>query len=358
LTIHKAKWKKLSDNGYFMISGILLWGTGSPGIAEETSPDLLQKSASSLPNGTLPNGTLPNGTLPNGTLSNGMFDISKLSPWFEFSLVSEGPKSRCWISAKHWDGPLLIMSGNCSSSLDLAWHFHRAGLLPVWGSVLALSQWAGRGQFGRRWQSPPGNIYASWRLPSPPGPWVEMLSLVVGYMVIQGLRNAGIEVQLKWPNDLVIRGKKVGGILIEARGDVFIAGVGINLVSSPEKFQLDDSQALSPTSLKEASGLSASPLALWTRLVQTGKSCYHEIVSSGLAGKFTSYIQPHMAFMGEEVTIDDHHRAGGGLYHARILGLDQSGGLLIRTASGQERIIRSGRIYPLSSLNNDDLEQR
>ena len=171
------------------MSGILLWGTGFPGLAEETSPDSLQKSVSSI--------------------SNRAFDISELAPWFGVSLVCEGAQSRCWVSAKCWEAPPLIMSGNCSSSLDLAWHFHRMNLFSVWSSILALSQWAGRGQFGRTWQSPPGNIYASWHLPDPPQSWAGMLSLVVGYMIIQGLMSAGIEVQLKWPNDLVIKGKKV-----------------------------------------------------------------------------------------------------------------------------------------------------
>jgi len=314
------------------MSGILLWGTGFPGLAEEISPDLLQKSVSSIS-------------------SNWAFDISEMSPWFAFSLVCEGPQSKCWISAKRWDGPPLIMSGNCSSSLDLAWHFHRKCLFPVWSSILALSQWAGRGQFGRKWQSPPGNIYASWHLPDPPKPWAGMLSLLVGYMMIQGLMSAGIEVQLKWPNDLVIKGKKVGGILIEARGDAFIAGVGVNLVSSPEEFKIDDPHALSPTSLKAETGLSTNPLALWTRLVQTGLSCYYEAISTSPAAEgFISHLQPHMAFMGEDVAIYDYHggRAGAGLYQARIVGLDKSGGLLI-CASGQERVIRSGRIYPLNN---------
>jgi BirA family biotin operon repressor/biotin-[acetyl-CoA-carboxylase] ligase len=314
------------------MSGILLWGTGFPGLAEETSPGLMERSASSIPNGA--------------------FDISELTPWFEFSLVCEGPQSKCWISAKQWEYPPLIMSGNCSSSLDVAWHFHRMGLLPIWSSVLALSQWAGRGQFGRTWQSPPGNMYASWRLPNPPKPWAGMLSLVVGYMIIRGLMSdGGIEVQLKWPNDLLIKGKKVGGILIEARGDVFIAGVGVNLISAPEKLQIDDPLAFSPTSLKAAVGFSVSPLALWARLVQSGQSCYHEIISCGPTTKrFISHLQPHMAFMGEEVIIDDYHggKSGAGPYQARIVGLDQSGALLIR-ASGRERLIRSGRIYPLNS---------
>ncbi|MEW5801098.1 MAG: biotin--[acetyl-CoA-carboxylase] ligase [bacterium] len=316
------------------MSGIFLWGTGLGGIAEETSPGLLQKPVSSISNEAF------------DISLNEAFDISELSPWFEFSLVCEGPQSKCWISAKQGVCAPLILSGACSSSLDLAWYFHRAGFFPDWASVLALSQWAGRGQFGRTWQSPPGNIYASWRLPNPPRPWVEMLSLVTGYMIIKGLEIAGIDVQLKWPNDLVIRGKKVGGILIEAKGDMFIAGVGINLVSSPEKFQLGDPLALPPASLKAAAGFSAKPLALWTRLVDAGKSCYHEIVSCGPAQRFISRIEPHMAFMGEEVAIDDYHKGGSGLYHARIMGMDQSGGLRIWT-SGRERVIRSGRIYPL-----------
>jgi len=327
------------------MSGILVWGTGFPGLAEETSPDLLQRSVSSM-----------------SELSKGAFDISDLAPWFEFSLVCEGPQSRCWLSSKRWDGPPLIISGSCSSSLDLAWHFHRLGLCTVWSSVLALSQWAGRGQFGRTWQSPPGNIYAAWCLPDPPKPWAGMLSLLVGYMIIQGLMDAKVEVQLKWPNDLLIRGKKVGGILIEARGDAFIAGVGINLVSSPAKLQFDDPHALSPTSLKAEYGFSTSPLALWTRLVQIGQSCYRKAISdktgyissaipisSGMGTEeFISRLQPHMAFMGEEVIVDDYHgrKSGAGSYLARIVGLDQSGGLLI-WASGKEKVIRSGRIYPL-----------
>ena len=214
---------------------------------------------------------------------------------------------------KTLESPTLIMSGNCSSSLDLAWHFHRMGLFPVWSSILVLSQWAGRGQFGRTWQSPPGNIYASWHLPNPPKPWAGMLSLVVGYMIIQGFMSAGIKVQLKWPNDLVIKGKKVGGILIEARGDTFIAGVGVNLVSSPEKFQINDHYALAPTSLKAEVGFSESPLALWTRLVQTGQSCYNEIISSSpTTESFISRLQPHMAFRVKRLSLMTITGAGSG----------------------------------------------
>ncbi|MEW6378088.1 MAG: biotin--[acetyl-CoA-carboxylase] ligase [bacterium] len=302
------------------MAGILLWGTGLCGRAEETSPDLLSKAA-----------------------PPGVVDILELSPWFDLSIVREGPKSRCWVSSQCREGPPLIITGSCSSSLDLAWHFHRMGILPVWGSVLSHSQWAGRGQFGRVWLSPPGNIYAAWRLPNPPRPWADMLSLVVGYMIIRGLMSEGISVRLKWPNDLVIDRKKVGGILIEAKRDAIIAGVGINLVSSPEKLQLDDPLALPPISLK-AAGYSARLLDLWNRLVLIGQSCCHETIFSGSPERFISYLQPHLAFMGEEVTIDDHR--GAGLYRAETVGLDRSGGLLIRVSSGRERVIHSGKIYP------------
>ena len=308
------------------MSAIFLWGTGLRGLAEETSPEVLSRS----------------------TLSTAAFDLSELAPWFAFSIVKEGPKSRCWVSSRPAkEHPPLIITGNCSSSLDLAWHFYRLDILSVWGSVLPLSQWAGRGQFGRRWLSPPGNIYAAWRLPNPPRPWGDMLSLLVGYMIIQGLKSAGISVRLKWPNDLVLDRKKVGGILIEAKREAIIAGVGINLSSSPQKDQLDDPLALSPTSLKAAGGCSAKALDLWIRLVQTGQAIYQQIIDCGSPKRFVADLEPHLAFMGEEVAIDDYRQAS--LYQAKTIGLDsRSGGLLIQVA-GRERIIHSGKIYPLSS---------
>lgn len=102
---------------------------------------------------------------------------------------------------------------------------------------IAEQQTQGRGRRGRNWVSPFGkNLYMSvaWNMPSSGQP-VDGLSLAVGVGVVRGLSACGVEgVQLKWPNDLLFDGGKLGGILIEISNpklDVveIIVGVGINL---------------------------------------------------------------------------------------------------------------------------------
>lgn len=107
---------------------------------------------------------------------------------------------------------------------------------PGW-ACLAESQHDGRGRRGRRWHSPPGrNIYLSllWRYPQ--GPEVLAgLSLAAGVVAARVLRAAGAEeLALKWPNDLLCRGRKLGGVLLESVGEGggnchVVIGIGINV---------------------------------------------------------------------------------------------------------------------------------
>jgi BirA family biotin operon repressor/biotin-[acetyl-CoA-carboxylase] ligase len=104
-------------------------------------------------------------------------------------------------------------------------------------ACLAESQREGRGRRGRRWHSPPGrNIYLSllWRYPE--GPEVLAgLSLAVGVVAARVMRDAGLEdVALKWPNDLLCRGRKLGGVLLESSGESggrchVVVGIGLNV---------------------------------------------------------------------------------------------------------------------------------
>ncbi|HEY9624986.1 MAG TPA: biotin--[acetyl-CoA-carboxylase] ligase [Crinalium sp.] len=100
--------------------------------------------------------------------------------------------------------------------------------------VLALQQHAGRGQWGREWRSPPGGLYLSLALtPNLPAEISRQLTLCTCWGIATALRAYEIPVSLKWPNDLVAQGRKLGGILLETRlrqGRIHraIAGVGIN----------------------------------------------------------------------------------------------------------------------------------
>ncbi len=296
------------------MSGVLLWGTDKEGLVKGITPltsNILKKE-----------------------------DSIKLGPWHTISFLN---KSSGWISGKHHEGSSIIITGPCSSSLDLAWILYRSGFFWPGSSILAESQWAGRGQFQRFWHSPSGNLYAAWYLPYPPTSWLKMLSLVVGYCIIQSIKDIGINITLKWPNDLIVAGKKVGGILIEGKNKTLMAGIGINLLSSPPDHQLNDPFALPAISFKSA-GFQLRPLSLWQQIIKRGSEVYNEIIYHTSYKKFIFNIEPYLAFIGEKVRVDDHR--GSELFEARVLGLDDDGGLIL-LASGKKKVIPSGRIFPV-----------
>lgn len=110
-------------------------------------------------------------------------------------------------------------------------------------ALFAELQTAGRGRRGREWRSPFGaNLYLSlaWSFPAWP-PQLSALSLAVGVACARALRRAGLrQVMLKWPNDLRVGQDKLGGILIEQRGEAggacrVVVGVGINVSMSAEQ---------------------------------------------------------------------------------------------------------------------------
>ena len=128
---------------------------------------------------------------------------------------------------------------SCESTNDLARELGEAGF-PHGTWVSARQQTRGRGRLGRQWQSMEGNLFLSvivrpdkrelWT-------WVPMATAIA---IAESLRDLypDIPVQVKWPNDLWVHGKKLGGILCEAvgaRGDSFIViGIGLNCAVAPE----------------------------------------------------------------------------------------------------------------------------
>lgn len=103
-----------------------------------------------------------------------------------------------------------------------------------WTVVQARLQRSGRGRHGRAWVSPPGNLYLSVVI-RPAKDGTQQLSLVTALAVAETVAELapGETVSLKWPNDVLLAGSKVSGILLEAAGGVVVIGVGINLASAP-----------------------------------------------------------------------------------------------------------------------------
>lgn len=97
--------------------------------------------------------------------------------------------------------------------------------------ICAAAQYNGRGRYRRKWVSHHGNLYASFIFRC-----VERdprLSYAVAVAIADTLASYGIEAQIKWPNDIMLDGKKVSGVLIEYAGRFVIIGIGINVHSNP-----------------------------------------------------------------------------------------------------------------------------
>ena len=117
--------------------------------------------------------------------------------------------------------PRVIRLGSVTSTQDVARD------LPIGTIVVADHQEAGRGRAGRRWEAAPGTaLLVSFVLRPHP-----LLSLTAG---VAAAEACGPKVRLKWPNDLLLGGRKLGGILVEASPARAVCGIGINLTSAPE----------------------------------------------------------------------------------------------------------------------------
>lgn len=115
---------------------------------------------------------------------------------------------------------MISRLGSVSSTQDAARD------LPVGSVVVAEEQTAGRGRLGRRWEAPPGSALLATFVVAPH----PLTSLAAGVAAAEACGGA---VRLKWPNDLLLEGRKLGGILVESRPDRHLVGIGINLTWAP-----------------------------------------------------------------------------------------------------------------------------
>lgn len=232
----------------------------------------------------------------------------------------------------------LHLCGPCSSALDVAMYLAQNGRLAVWDSVLAVSQWAGRGQLRRAWVSEPGNLFAAWRLPTPSAAWGGLLSVLLGWAFCAALQEMRIDARVKWPNDILVGGRKAGGVLLEERGDIFLGGVGLNLVSCPTDQDLRKDRACSAGDLKAF--LSDIPLfQLWLRLVNSAQLRYRTALSELTPVEFSRSVETMLAYLGATVHVGDDRSSVRGVY----AGLGPDGGIVLRTDDG-ERVLYSGSL--------------
>jgi len=209
--------------------------------------------------------------------------------------------------------------------------------------VLAEQQTAGRGRLGRSWVSPARiNLYCSVILrPAIPPLEVPRLTLVAGIAVAEAiLVSADVRAAIKWPNDVLIDGRKVAGVLTELEAEAdrvrfVIVGIGVNLNATLDDFppELRDKA----TSLALASGEPVERARFAARLLTALDAAYATFLRGGFAALRHRYEELH-CLTGQPVTVDGKPPLTG-----TVRGVDDSGALLVESAGQLQRVV-SGEV--------------
>ena len=238
------------------------------------------------------------------------------------------------MSAPSWFGHRRIDLIECGSTNDEAAALARAGA--AHGTiVIAQRQTAGRGRDGRAWVSPPGGLYLSAVLRPAIAPAdVPPLTLAIGVAACDAAREFGAPAELKWPNDLYVRGKKLAGVLVEAQSqagrlEVAIAGIGVNLATTPE---LDTATAIGNVDRERFIARLCAQLETWI----------DRYVGAGIAAIAPAWRDRMMR--------DLVLRAGELV--GTLAGLDDDGALLLQSDDGRVHRIRSGDVAVLPRLRS------
>ena len=308
----------------FAGGGIWLWASGGAGLAEPVSPAML-----------------------TGLHPLWAADMERLGPWREVLLGPQyGPVAGRWLGAMGSAGAgidAILVVGPCVSSLDVAWAFVRAGMLFPFAAVVAVSQTRGRGQLRRDWVSPPGNLYAALAWPQADGALAALAPVLAGACLCDALNERGFAAQVKWPNDLLIDDRKIGGILLEERGGRIVAGIGINFASAPDAARLRREHAAPAASLA-AFGVVPGAVTFWADLVKSGQTCYRQCVALSDSHALSRFLEGRLAWLGRDVYVRESKADG---FRARIVGLAEDGGLRLRRIDpgpGQDLTLHSGSI--------------
>lgn len=220
----------------------------------------------------------------------------------------------------------------------------REASLPEGAVAVAEHQTAGRGRLGRTWEDAPGSSLLCSVLLRPGAGRLPQLSLVAALATAEAIEElTGCEAAVKWPNDVLVGGSKVAGILLELAGDAVVAGIGVNVGQKSDELP---EHARSPAgSLRTASGRGHDRGRLLAGLLHRLEHGYAAWQEGGLASLLPT-LQARNALRGLAV------QAGGveGVAGAIAPG----GGLEILVPSGGTVVVESGEVEVVRGVDVDE----
>lgn len=239
------------------------------------------------------------------------------------------------------------------STNDLAMAWVAAGA-PDLSVVVAEEQTAGRGRAGRRWYTPPGAALALSVILRPPrgGPpgLAPRVTALGALAVSEAVRDGwGLDARLKWPNDVLVHGRKIAGVLAEAtwQGDrlqAVILGIGVNV--TPRAVPPPEAVQFPVASLEEVVDDRVDRLALLQavlRGVLDWRPRLHEPA-------FIARWQERLAYLGERVEVTPPE---GPAHIGRLRGLDEHGGLILASENGEIRTFHTGDVRQMRPVDRE-----
>jgi len=229
------------------------------------------------------------------------------------------------VHTRDWRGWTLHECAELASTNDYARE------LGPWEAIRARRQTDARGRHGRTWASGEGGLWFSAVLPlEPPNAGWNAFPLVAGLAVVSVLRGLGLTAaRLRWPNDVLVDGRKICGILMEKfHADRVVVGIGLNVANDPAAE--DAALAAIATSIGRELPLSPAPDELYEELLIGLRVLHGRLAEEGFAS-LSPEINNHWGDL-REVELTTAH----GSVRGRFLGVDAKGDLIMETGGATE----------------------
>jgi BirA family biotin operon repressor/biotin-[acetyl-CoA-carboxylase] ligase len=203
--------------------------------------------------------------------------------------------------------------------------------------LIADRQSAGRGRAGRQWSDGLGNFMGSTvavlRAGDPPGPTLSLVAGVALHRTLTAQIGTVPGMALKWPNDVLVGGAKLAGILLERTGDNLVVGIGVNLAQAPD---VPDRPTVALATLGHAIARDAFALALAAEW-QAALALWHGQSWPVLREDWLARAHPRGTLLSV-------HDRDAGMIIGAFAGLEADGAALLRLADGETRAIHAGDI--------------
>jgi BirA family biotin operon repressor/biotin-[acetyl-CoA-carboxylase] ligase len=212
---------------------------------------------------------------------------------------------------------------------------------PAWTAIVAERQSGGRGREGRTWQSPAGGLYLSVLLRLS-GESPALVPLAAGVAVAEAVLGFGVRSELKWPNDVLVGGRKLAGILAEASSGAsgvewIVLGIGVNVATLPAA--LPEALRETATSLLAEGAREARPAEVAAATLAR-LSVWYDALRSEPARVVAAWRAQAVPWWGALVEV----KSGGRLQTGRLAAIDEEGALVLETPAGERVRLVSGEV--------------